>query len=334
MNATKKTTKEFIQKVIVPIEQNYPESDTSNLYVLIVPPVFFEYGEDPFALANEYNKRGDSGDNMSSLFGRDDDLLPSQNTPGKWVEKDDIFSSTKFGIKLMTLSGIVWHGSKGGNLYLAEFEGEAKRLELDDFFYFYSSRSERENIDVMARTYIDDCIYLGQKVMRARLVRKVGKCTPFLLWTFAIDCIERACTLYSDAIPDSYMKGLMLARAFSNYMFGKKTDDYEELLKKFSVRTDYEMRMLISGEKDYNTKSIGEAIVAVFNSHKPFYVVQHIQTAMAWLHFGEYMNEYEYPGLGDSNLERMAISKRIWYALRKRELNWQVSHLRKLLNVW
>jgi len=51
---------------------------------------------------------------------------------------------------------------------------------------------------------------------------------------------------------------------------------------------------------------------------------------MAWHYMGGYRKEYIYPSITEIPKEQKIVN-RIWYALHKKELDWQVDHMNKLI---
>ena len=80
---------------------------------------------------------------------------------------------------------------------------------------------------------------------------------------------------------------------------------------------------------DYgSTKFLGEAIAEAFNLIYPFTVARKLRTLASWSQ-ENYHDEYEIPSMVD--IDKQVLQERIWLALDKKELDWQVNHLRLLL---
>lgn len=310
---SKKSTEEFISNVIIPIEHN--DIDSGNLYVLI--------RSRPNQSCTEYEEEG----HWSYDF--EDWSFPTESSPGEWLEGEQI--------KLETLSGLIWRGVMGGRLYKVEFEGEKKNLGSQDYF---DSSNDYQRAEIDARKHIDEYISLGTEVKKARLSRKIKNWRPYLLWSFALDCIERAYSFERDFVPDIYKEGIIFARAYSKYRCGMGGIELEELVKVSSANKDFyslslnkkfELIKLISENSGLETVVyLRKALVEAFDLNKPFQVANYVRTAMAWHYMGEYHTEYTYPGITEISKEQKIVN-RIWYALHKKELDWQVDHMNKLI---
>ncbi len=102
----------------------------------------------------------------------------------------------------------------------------------------------------------------------------------------------------------------------------------------YSISLDkkYELAKLISEQSILGANAfLQKGLIEALEPYKPFQVVNYARTAMAWHYMGEYREEYECPGFATLDLGELAIFNRIWYALHKKELDWQVDHLRKLV---
>jgi hypothetical protein len=316
----KKSTKEFISDVIIPIEQN--GTDSGNLYVLIRSL--------PNQSCTEY------GEERLSSYEIEDWSFPTESSSGEWIESKQKWLEAS-PIELATLSGIIWRGVEGGRLYKADFEGEKKKVDPNQ--YWGSSDYARRDID--ARQHIDRCISLGLKVKRARLIRIIKNWRPYLLWSFALDCIERAYSYERDLVPDIYKQGIIFARAYSKYRCGMGGIELEGWVEassadknfySLSLNKKYELIKLISANSDFGAPVyLKKAILEAFEPYKPFQAANYVRTAMAWHDPEEYHKEYAYPSLATQDPEEQKISYRIWYALHKKELDWQVDHMSKLI---
>jgi hypothetical protein len=313
MTIAKKTSKEFINDVIIPIEQK--DIDSGNLYVLI--------RSQPNQSLTEYEEGHWAYDSEDWSF-------PTESGPGEWIEGEEI--------KLETLSGLVWRGTVGGRLYKADFEGAKKKIGLHDYWGDYDDYTRTE---IEAAKHIDECISLGFEVKRARLIRRIRNWRPYLLWSFALDCIERTYSSKRDLVSDIYGEGIIFARAYSKYRCGMGGLELEGLVKASSASKDfhsltlnkkYELVKLISERSELgSTVYLKKAVIAGFDPDKPFQAANYIRTAMTSYSMGEYREEYAYPGFATKDLEEQKIFNKIWYALHKKELEWQVDHLSKLI---
>jgi hypothetical protein len=311
MPTSKRSTTEFMSDVIIPIEQNDP--DGGNLYVLIKSwpnQSYMEYEED-------------------SSYRIEDWSVPTESSPGAWIEGEHI--------KLETLSGIIWHGVGAGRLYKAEFEGEKKPLAPRNYF---GSLSDYQKSEMEAKRRIDEGISLGIEAKRGRLIRRIKNWRPYLLWSFALDCIERAYSFERDLVSGIYEEGIIFARAYSKYRCGMGGIELEGLMKVSSANKSFvdsllnkksQLIKLISEKSELGmTVYLQKALLEAFNPYKPFQIANYVRTAMAWHYMGEYRKEYAYPGITEIPREQTILS-RIWYALHKKELEWQVDHLSKLV---
>ncbi len=322
MGMSKKGTKEFISDVIIPIEQN--DIDNGNLYVLI--------RSRPNQSLTEYEEEADLAYDTEGWS------FPSTSDPGEWIEPKEIKWLEDNHIKLETLSGLIWRGTVGGRLYEADLEGENKRIGPHDY---WGGQDDRTRIDIDAKKHIDECISLGLEVKRARLIHRITNWSPYLLWSFALDCIERAYSFNKEFAPDICKEGIIFARAYSKYRCGMGGIELEGFVKKssndknfYSISLDkkYELAKLISEQSILGANAfLQKGLIEALEPYKPFQVVNYARTAMAWHYMGEYREEYEYPGFATLDLGELAIFNRIWYALHKKELDWQVDHLRKLV---
>jgi hypothetical protein len=313
MNSSKKSTEEFIKDVIVPIEQN--SIDKGNLYVLIKSRPTQDY--------TEYQETPDW------YYDHEDWSLPTENRAGDWLEGEHL--------KLKTLSGLLWGGSSGGRLYEADYQGEKSRIAPTEFFSVYD---DYQKSDIAARQYLDQCISLGIEVKKARLLTRIKFWRPYFLWSFALDCIERAYSYEKYIKTDVYKEGIIFARAHAKYKCDMGSIELEKILN--APASDKSFYSLVLKKNSDLSKSISEqsalgsevylrkAILEAFNPNKPFQIANYVRTAMAWHSLGEYRDEYLYPGLA-CKPENRDISNRLWYAFHKRELDWQVSHLSMLI---
>jgi len=197
MIVTDKNSEEYINNIIVPIEQN--KNDNGNLYVFISSNPTFDFNTLVF---NDYDEK--------ILNQQDFWSFPNESGPGEWVEKDNI--------KLETLSVIFlgrYTSSQGGYLYKAEYHGEKKIYHMEEYMK-PQSKNQQNIIDLHDRLY--QLLDLGVIVNKARLTRRIKTCNLFLFWSFAIDCIEHSYSIYQQIFPDSYKKGILFARAYSKYM--------------------------------------------------------------------------------------------------------------------
>jgi hypothetical protein len=267
----KKSADELISDVIVPIEQN--DIDSGKLYVLI--------RSQPNQSCAEYEEGHWSND-------FDDWPFPTESGPREWIEDKQI--------TLETLSGLIWRGSTGGRLYRADFEGEKKKVGPRDY---WGGSDDYARSDIEARKHIDECISLGLEVKRARLIRRITNWAPYLLWSFALDCIERAYGFERDLISDIYKEAIIFARAYSKYRCGMGGLELEGLVKVSSANKDF---YSLSLNKRYElTKLISE---------------QSELGATAYL---------------KKAVEEQKVFNRIWYALHKKELDWQVNLMSELI---
>ena len=337
MKCSKKSCKEFIEEVIVPIE-NKPVED-GNLYVLF--QAFPKFDTEDFSYKEyEIGESPNRGKNLS---------VPSEISTSKW-QKATPSKEEKRGrwdyYYLLTLSGLIWHGARGGKLYRAEYQGRSIKLEHLDFYFYALRPSEMENDPyVQSRVFIENCINLGIKTQKARITNEVKNWTPFLLWSFAIDCIERQC-LIDETIPDIYRQGLQFARILAKYYCGINKDEMENFVQRDSNSQNLEKEFFIKvsdllskiSEDSKNAygfaKSLSNAFYMCFNKFPPFNpfdVAREAQVMCAWRGKGHYRNLYDYPGGLTEDDEERRISERIWLAFAKQELDWQVQHLNELI---
>jgi|WetSurMetagenome_2_1015567.scaffolds.fasta_scaffold173223_2 hypothetical protein len=317
-----KSAIDFINDVIIPIEQNNVES--GNLYVL--------FRSRPNLSTYEYEETSNTIDNAEEWS------FPSVSGPGEWIKPKEVQWIEDNCIKLETLSGIVWRGVEGGRLYKAVFEGDCKRIGPREY---WGGTSGRAKIDVEAKQYIDECISLGLEVKSARLISIIKNWKPYLLWSFALDCVERAYSFNRQLASDVYKGGIIFARAYSKYMCGIGGIELESFVKgssddknfyALSLNKKYELERLISGQSELGASVyLRKALVEALDPFKPFQVANYARTAIASHDLGKYHENYEYPGFAVSNLEDYKMFSRIWVALQKKELDWQVEHLSILL---
>ena len=322
MCAYKKSVEDFLNGNNYLIEKN--DADTGKLYVFLsgrpkYDPISFHYTD------YEYDGYDDKWS------------FPSETIPGNWVEDDEI--------KLVTLSGVVWHGTKGGELFEVEYDGEGRKLNLHDFIFYMPPQNEYQENQIKGLEHIDNCINQGIKVKKARLVTRVKRWTPYLLWSFAIDCIEHAYSLYKDYFPVIYKEGLLYARAFSKSQCGKGQLELDDILEKWEGKESYsssksplyhryqlelERAIQRQTESDFSTSYLGKAVLESFSPFNPFTVARHVRTTVRGLQ-REYRDEYDYPDIIVDYEKEQILLDRIVHALSKKELGWQVEHLGELI---
>jgi hypothetical protein len=276
--------------------------------------------------------------------------IPSERTKGEW--QDIVLSSeeeeeNKYRFYyLQTLSGLIWHGTKGGKLYRAQFEGKSIKLDHFDYFWYSNSSPDDEMSPLLqARVHIDNCIDLGLKARKARLTSEVKNWTPYLLWSFAIDCVERQC-LIEEGIPDIYIQGLAAARNLAKLSCGvektamenftqldSNSDNFEEISNnKISELSD---KIYAEYKKSFgHNMSLGKAVKICLENppFNPFQAAMEIRVMCAQKQ-GQYHSLYDYPSLITAKTqEDEKVRERIWHALMKQELDWQVQHLAELLD--
>ena len=73
-------------------------------------------------------------------------------------------------------------------------------------------------------------INLGVKTKKARLTSRVIIWKPYLLWSFALDCLEHAYSLDRGMFTEVYKQGLRFCRAYSKFDCDKGAFELEELV--------------------------------------------------------------------------------------------------------
>ena len=319
MSDTKKSHEKFLQDVIVPVEQN--KSGSKNLFVLVEARLeldISDFREEDVFLRQERH--------WSSF--------PTDSNPGKWIEHKKI--------RLETISGILWHSPIGGRLYRIEYQGDSIELERSDYIHSFP-KTDYQKMLVETQEYIDSCIFFGVKVKKAKLIARVKHWTPYFLWSFAIDCTERAYEVAKESIPEVYKEGIVFARAYSKYvckmgsfeikdLLSKITDDdidkffvddkRQEMINKITHKTEY-------GSSSRMQKMIRELLLP-YNFFEP---VNKARTLMSEILLAEYDKEYDLPSPISNDLEEKIAAERIWIAIHKKELDWQVMHMEKLLGI-
>ncbi|MCE9647147.1 MAG: hypothetical protein K8S20_14210 [Chloroflexi bacterium] len=335
----KKSITDFLTEVIIPIEKK--QVDDGNVYMLIksfpkldLPGVRrpgLEYEESEIDVIN-YDKWS----------------LPKSDKPGEWHTIESTSSPIEKFFRLTSLAGLIWHGEHSGNLYRVEYEGQSQRLGLEDFIYYGSSNMSAEQQSEMdAKIHIDNCIPLGIRVKKVRLVSRVENWTPFLLWSFLIDCAEHCYSLHQpsdSAISKSYKDGIEFSRAYSKYECDMGVTEIEQQLKqKSDVKGFYDLvhkrrreildkiKIVVDG-KDPATPNLGRAVLACLEIFgRVFEGVNEARIQNAWSFRSKYYDNYEFPSIHSAKGTDEKNLKRIWYALLKEELDWQVTHLFKLM---
>ena len=263
--------------------------------------------------------------------------FPTEVSPGNWIQDSEI--------RLVTLSGVLWHGSRGGELYKAEYEGEKERLNLHDFILYMTPRNEYQENQMKGLEHIDTCINKGIKVKKARLLERVKNWTPYLLWSFAIDCVEHAYSLHKDYLLDIYKEGIIFARAYSRSSCGMGEIELEAVLDRWADKGKYPSYEMSLGfkyklelekainkaiESDITTPYLGKAIIEAIDPYNPFTVANYVRTAISMLQ-RKYRDEYDYPDIAKDYQREQVLLDRIWHALQKKEFDWQVNHLSEIL---
>ncbi len=336
----KKSATDFLKQIIIPIEKR--QVDKGNVYVLIKSSLRLQLERDRGA----YLEYEESDTDMKSYAQWS---LPKTNGPGNWQGVQSPSGTTEKSFKLVTLSGIVWHGDYPGNLYRVEYSGKSKRLELEDFVHYVKiNLSAEQKMELEAQEYIDKCISLGMKVNKVRLVSRVENWTPFLLWSFAIDCVEHCYSSHQpldSAVSKLYRDGILFARAYSRYRCHIGTLEIEQLLNEKSGTKDFdplvEKRRLelfnkikvVAEERDLSTGNLGRAVNACLEyTARVFDALERARVQNAWGYKRKYQSEYELPNMGSpKSMDEEKTLKRIWYALMKEELDWQVLQLARLV---
>lgn len=338
--AKQKSAAAFIREVIEPIEAAKP--DTGTLYVLIPSGPKLDRKRPGFAREFEQTRFGSGGQTWE---------LPGPTTPGAWQTPDDTGSPKYDILRLKTISGILWHTSRPGSLYRAEYSGPAAKLGLDDFILYLKtgwSDGQRREYEALAR--IDDCVQLGVKAKRVRLISRVANWTPYLLWTWLLDCAEHCYSLHTP--PDAearevYSRGIAFGRAAAKYDCDIETSELERLVQasvadktfrdlawKRQNQTWAEVESF--AEHDYVMKYLGKAIAAgvIGGYSSAFDGGMNCRTQNAYSYRSRYGDQYDYPTLITAkSVKENDMVKRIWYALMKEELNWQVAHLQEILGI-
>lgn len=329
MIVTEKNSEEYVNNIIVPIEQK--KNDSGNLYVFVNSSPILDFNTLVF---NDYDEK--------TLNRQDFWSFPTENGPGEWVERDNI--------KLETLTAIIFRNasSQGGYLFKAEYKGKKKIYEMKGNMW-PQNKNQQNQIDPHDRLY--QLLDLGVIVNKARLTIRIKPCNLFLFWSFAIDCIEHSYSLYREIFPESYKKGIFFARAYSKYMCGKGYIDLENLFDKpigdkvmlstLAGKMRDEVEGLVSkdlGFIDFEKNSIGKAILDSLHLPFPFNVSEYVRTAHAQLQSDKFRAENEIPHVredsfyhADKYKEEERILSRIWYAFYKEELDWQVNHFREMI---
>ncbi len=146
-----------------------------------------------------------------------------------------------------------------------------------------------------------------------RLVSRVENWTPFLLWSFLIDCTEHCYSLhkpYDSAILELYKKGIKFARAYSKYECDMGVSEIEEQLKeKSDIKGFYDLvhkrrRELFDKIKnvaeglDPATPNLGRAVLACLEIlGRVFDGVKEARIQNAWSYRSKYHDNYELPSI-------------------------------------
>lgn len=161
------------------------------------------------------------------------------------------------------------------------------------------------------------------------------------MWSFALDCLEHAYSLDRGMFSEIYKRGLVFCRAYSKFQCDMGAFELEELVnmssndkefKSLVWKKEEELLRMVNKETESNfgsSKFIGKALSDAFNPFTPFNVARNVRTAISWLQ-ERYHDEYDYPNFGDYEKEQVLID-RIYHALSKKELDWQIKHLRALV---
>ncbi len=324
----KKGVNEFLEDVIIPIEQNHV--DTGKYYVMIKG--LYSWQEKKIKLI------WGGKDNHN-----EDWPLPIEHNPGEWKTKalDDSENTDYFRkVRLATISGLLWSNAKlEGVLYLAEYEGLAEKLQRQDFVGIYPRNDEQKRF-VNNLDHIYNCIPTGVKVEKARLIHEVNKWNPYMLWTFAIDCATRALNEYQrlgGERPPVYKEGIEFAHALSKHIYLEKSLEMEELLNTDLGANNFENLIVNRGNalkeaieqniaKHYGMDLVGRAVINSLSEYYSYKVANEARTQRALIFEREYRDKYEIPSMREKDLY-----DRITYAFMKSELDWQVAHLNKML---
>jgi hypothetical protein len=337
----KKPISDFLARVVEPIEAM--QVDDGNVYLLIRSRLDLKFREDRTA----YYEYVESDIDESNF---DRWSLPKGGEPGDWQGAQSSVGRKDRVVRLLTLSGIVWHGDAPGNLYRVEHRGEARKLSLSDFLlYSKFNLTPSQASKIAAQEYIDECIPLGLRVAETRLISKVENWTPSLLWSFAVDCAEHCLSLHrpSDtSISRSYGDALEFARAYAKYRCqgeqseieqqvggGHTAKEIDSLIERKRIDLLNSIRSQVV-ERDPLTGSLGRGILALLEyTARIFEAVQYARVQNAWSYQLAYQSEYELPDFpAPGSLQEDSSFSRTWYAFMKQELDWQVSHLRGMLH--
>lgn len=348
----KKNFKQFLDEVIVPIENT--NVDHGNLFFLFQSFPKFDLKVDKKYYSHASFEESEDFENYFGYSVNFKFSVPEDNRPGSWqlaaqnegVNRKEVF-------KLVNLYGILLNYRRGGQLFLAEGGGEIRRLGFDDFFYISLSP---ENLDAYQQVKLDtekkwyETMNLGLGTSEARLLRRINNFTPYLLWQFSINSIERQISLRKRNnlfIPDAYEKALMFASVNSKYVCGMDNSQLEEIIGSAANEEDFEYfyaKLLVDIKEeidktiniDIPSKFIGKAIANVINMPTyPFDSTKELTAQHLWQFRNLYKEEYDLPVfsklMNSDNVEDNMIFHRISFAATKQELNWQVAHLQELL---
>ena len=332
MSNQKKTYKKIIDEIIIPIEKF--QSDTKQLFVFIE-----SYPElDPNDLSYKKFEISDALMINKGWTKPQKEISPEWQTPK--------YYGSYFNLE--TLSHILWFHGSGGNLFQAEYTGNASNTVHQ--YPFANSLEERVTLD--SKEHIESCINREVKATQARLIRLVDNLTPFLLWTFALDCIERyyEVLLLDNKLPQIYSRCIEYARVKTLRSCGIDSIPLAKLLsvdpkdKKsltnesvpFQINLIETLQATIKEDYSLKYRYFEEALLLAIDGiiFYPLTIAANIRHQHAMSCFKKFREEYQLPGIvpiGDT--EESRYGQRAWFAFQKQELDWQVNHLQNLLNL-
>lgn len=314
-STSKKSIDTFIEEVIVPIE-NY-RVPNNQLYVFVPFPIFnYREGKEvPFHF----------------IKGHSEWPLPLDNKPGEWRFSPDQ------NIHLESISTALLLKSFVGALYIPEFEGETKEKSN----LFFSPGGMPKEIE-----HFYNCFYKGLKVYKARLLYQEKVWSPYLLWNFLIDCAQKVYINWKNSSEYSpVMEGIFeFSRAKSKHACLEDSSALELIIGKTSLNSDFdgfveEKEKQLAKNLDAGEWPFEKAILALCS---PFTVdskstigeiMEQLTTEDALSLMASHRDEYQIPGIFTKTDAERPYVDRIWYACRKKTIDWQTEHLIKMLNL-
>lgn len=335
----KQSLKEFLEKVISPIE----DQKVDNGKVFISLKALWT----PFKESIDIQRI----DGIQKSYWKIED----GKLPGGWVTHDKsgyhTYGIGSRNIGLYTLSLLLFTNALQETLFEAEYEGPHSPLKCDQEFSYGLTF---ELINKKMPKYFEqafNCLPAGVNAEKARLQKRVLKWNYFTGWQFGLTCIKRTLAeaekdarLGDYKLPGFYYEALSLGEALMKYMCTGKDESYKTLQDKYKegdeelgFRKQFSSEDFVMGEinnwvkerYDLMQNFLASGLSKCFGKGgRPWEAAGDARAQIALFKIRQFDKQFTIPSLIEDN----EAAERIFYAFMKEEMDWQVQYLIDLLD--